>query len=227
MKATSTSHPHLQCAKINDTLWGLYTLQLTKAYSQSSNKRVKTLVTCIGRQPNSDVWVFSPSVQVDSEGLEIPLDQQQYYWYVYILINQLMLIIKLIASCFIVQVNLYLCHLTDCTPALPLSISPNLPCRHTQYMSCCTSTCPVPLPITLPLEIQPLVELLYLSRRCLDNNFISSFLVLAGGVIVFHYETILDIQDECPLNLCYSSKSGTGTVLTNYFVNRLRESLTN
>ena len=80
LRAASGSHPHLQCAKINDTLWGLYTLNLTKAYSQSSQKKVKTLVSCIGRQPESDVWVLSPTVQVDGYGQEIPLDRHEFYW---------------------------------------------------------------------------------------------------------------------------------------------------
>lgn len=53
-------------------------------------------------------------------------------------------------------------------------------------------------------------DLLAMSKRCLDNNFISSVLTLAGGIIVFHYESIIDLQDECPLILCYSRKSGTG-----------------
>ncbi len=80
VKAASTSHPQLQCAKISDTIWSLYTLGLTKAYSQSPEKQVKTLVTCIGRQPNSCVWVFSPNVQINSRGEEIPLHLQQFYW---------------------------------------------------------------------------------------------------------------------------------------------------
>lgn len=44
VRAASSSHPHLQCAKINDTLWGLYTLGLTKAYCQSAQSKVKKCV---------------------------------------------------------------------------------------------------------------------------------------------------------------------------------------
>lgn len=80
VRAASSSHPHLQCAKINDTLWGLYTLGLTKAYCQSAQSKWKTLVSCIGRQPESDVWVFSPSIQVDINGKEVPLHEQEFYW---------------------------------------------------------------------------------------------------------------------------------------------------
>ena len=40
---------------------------------------IKTLVTCVGRQPWSSTWVLGPNVQVASSGNLIPL--QQYLWY--------------------------------------------------------------------------------------------------------------------------------------------------
>ena len=44
----------------------------------------------------------------------------------------------------------------------------------------------------------------------------SSFLGLAGGVLVFHFQTIHDQQDECPIILLYSKSSGTGNVRSFY-----------
>ena len=80
VKSASRCHPHLQCAKISDTLWGLYALGLTKAYCESAQKKVKTFVSCIGRQPRSDVWIFNPDVQVDIHGRQLSVDEQEYYW---------------------------------------------------------------------------------------------------------------------------------------------------
>ena len=82
--------------------------------------------------------------------------------------------------------------------------------RHLDYMG---SENTVLLPIHLPLELAPLAEMLKTAKLCLCNNFISSFITLVGAIIAFHYESIMDIQDECPLILCYSSSSGTGMYL--------------
>lgn len=51
------------------------------------------------------------------------------------------------------------------------------------------------------------------SRLVLKNNFLSFFSALAASVVVFHYEGILEIQDECPMVLCYSEESGTGIAI--------------
>lgn len=80
VKEASKSHPFLQCARISDTLWGLYVLSLNKAYAASPNYTVKTLVSRVGRQPKSEVWVFNPDVQVDQNGEIIPFEKQSFYW---------------------------------------------------------------------------------------------------------------------------------------------------
>ena len=67
-----------------------------------------------------------------------------------------------------------------------------------------------PVPVATPLCANSLVDILSLTRQCLVNNFVSSFLTVAGAVLLLHYESILDMQDECPLVLCYSSTSGAG-----------------
>ncbi len=62
----------------------------------------------------------------------------------------------------------------------------------------------------MPFSLEPLKKLLATERRCLDNNFVSGFLTLVGSVVAFHYSSIIDIHEECPLVLCYSKGSGTG-----------------
>ena len=72
--------------------------------------------------------------------------------------------------------------------------------------------CVVSIPVKTPLSPQPMVHLLKVSKKCLDNNFLSSLITLAGAVIILHYEDVLGMQDECPLVLCFSQSPGTGTV---------------
>ena len=67
-----------------------------------------------------------------------------------------------------------------------------------------------PVPVATPLCAKSLIDILSLTRQCLVNNFVSSFLTVAGAVLLLHYESILDMQDECPVVLCYSSISGAG-----------------
>ena len=68
----------------------------------------------------------------------------------------------------------------------------------------------VPLHISTPLCEAPLLELLKTAKECLSNNFMSSLVMMAGSIIAFHYESILDLQDECPLIMGFSRESGTG-----------------
>ena len=84
--------------------------------------------------------------------------------------------------------------------------------RHTEYIRALNNSHAIPANVQLPLDTnsKPMIELLEASKNCLENNFISSFLTVAGSIVLLHYETILGMQDECPLILCYSSQSGTG-----------------
>lgn len=68
----------------------------------------------------------------------------------------------------------------------------------------------VPLPVCLPLSACGLSNLLRIAKKCLGNNFVASFLTIAGCLTAFHYEALLELQDECPMILCYSKESGTG-----------------
>lgn len=48
--------------------------------SSSSSQRQYTAVICTGRQPNADVFVFGPSLQLDLNGEIIPEEDQQFVW---------------------------------------------------------------------------------------------------------------------------------------------------
>ena len=72
-----------------------------------------------------------------------------------------------------------------------------------------TYNCSISL-MLIQFQLQLRCVLLSLTRQCLVNNFVSSFLTVAGAVLLLHYESILDMQDECPVVLCYSSTSGAG-----------------
>ena len=68
----------------------------------------------------------------------------------------------------------------------------------------------VPLQISTPLSSTTLRCLLRTAKEGLDNNFLPSLMVMAGGIVAFHYESILDLQDQCPLILAFSKECGTG-----------------
>ena len=80
MRAARNSHIDLRCAKISDSLWALYMLQLTESYSRSPEYVVKTLVANVGRQNGTKVWVFAPDTQIGGDGCTIPTSRQEYYW---------------------------------------------------------------------------------------------------------------------------------------------------
>ena len=81
------------------------------------------------------------------------------------------------------------------------------------------SMLPSTLSIALPLCPDGFQRLCRTALRCLKNNFYSFFiLAVSGGVMALHYEKVLEIQDECPLVLCYSASCGTGEYLHLYLI---------
>ena len=52
------SHKGLCYAKVNDDLWSLYVFELVQTGRQTAGWTMKTLVTCVGRQPLSSTWVL-------------------------------------------------------------------------------------------------------------------------------------------------------------------------
>lgn len=61
-------------------MWGQYLFELAEDYCESRNYKYKTLVTCVGKQPLSNVWVLSADVQINIDGQIIPVDELEYYW---------------------------------------------------------------------------------------------------------------------------------------------------
>jgi len=41
----------------------------------------RTLVSAIGRQPGSDVWVLEPEIQINSKGELLDKEDLPFYWY--------------------------------------------------------------------------------------------------------------------------------------------------
>ena len=68
-----------------------------------------------------------------------------------------------------------------------------------EHIKALSSNEPETLRIETPLELEPLKHLLSITRECIDNNFLSSFLSLVGSIMAFHYTSIAVTQDECPL----------------------------
>lgn len=85
-------------------------------------------------------------------------------------------------------------------------------CRHSTYLPLPDNKqYLVPSVIHLPLGLEPLQQLISTAKDLLSNNFNSCFATIAGSVLLFHYQVIMEEQDECPLVLCYSRGNGTGT----------------
>ena len=69
---------------------------------------------------------------------------------------------------------------------------------------------PVKIQVTQVQDHTCLNEFLALQQDSFNNNFLSSFMALSGTLVLFHFEKLREIQDECPIILCYSKESGTG-----------------
>ena len=57
VQTAAQSRINLRFAHINDKLWALYIHSLNKAYDLDPSYRMKTMVSIIGKQPDSNVWV--------------------------------------------------------------------------------------------------------------------------------------------------------------------------
>ena len=80
VKAASRVHPSLHFATVSKTAWGLYMFTMGKEFQASATYKVLTLATCVGRQPDSNIWVLGPTLQVDDDGCIIPREQHQFLW---------------------------------------------------------------------------------------------------------------------------------------------------
>ncbi|XP_019859133.1 PREDICTED: uncharacterized protein LOC109587333 [Amphimedon queenslandica] len=159
-------HPEIPILndKLQESLWVEYIFDKTRAFCQDPDRRRQTVVTCLGRQPNSAVWVFGPNVQLNERGRLIAEDQRKYYW------------------------------VPNYTPLTDLS----------RTLS--------PAEIHLPLSRQALITLLETGRQCLGSNFMSCYAAIAGSVVLFHYETIMEAQAECPVILGQTAHTNGSTI---------------
>lgn len=81
-RAASVVHPDIRRSKIPDNLWSQFIFEMAENFCQRPDHRKKKMVTCVGRQPGSDIWVFGPELQVDHRGKQIKKDYEEYYWLV-------------------------------------------------------------------------------------------------------------------------------------------------
>ena len=80
-KAANKSLKGVQHVKCNDALWGRYIFQECGNFRSSTNFKSKTLVSAIGQQLNSNVWVLGPNVQINDKGELLEHKDFSFYWY--------------------------------------------------------------------------------------------------------------------------------------------------
>ena len=78
-KAASWSLTTLRKSHISDKMWSQYIFEMCEAFCEVEDHCVKHLVVCVGRQPESNVWVFGPDLQVDAKGREIQPKNYKYF----------------------------------------------------------------------------------------------------------------------------------------------------
>ena len=123
---------------------------------------VKKVCRVIGRQPNTDTWVFNGQCQIDGLGQMLTASQTPFF--------------------FLADMNIENRFLPSA------SLAPNVP---------------------RPLSTHTLGTLLKTLRASLKHNFIAAVLVMAGCLMSFHYQYILDKFEGCPVIVAYGN-SGTG-----------------
>ena len=80
-KAASRTLKGVQHVRCKDTLWSRYIFQRCSSFRASSSFKSRTLVSALGLQPNSDVWVLGPETQINSKGELLDKDDLPFYWY--------------------------------------------------------------------------------------------------------------------------------------------------
>ena len=66
---------------------------------------------------------------------------------------------------------------------------------------------PPMLQVVRPLNVLGVQKLLEVAKQFYDNNF---YLAISGAVMALHCQEVININDECPIVMCYSSSCGTG-----------------
>ena len=65
-------------------------------------------------------------------------------------------------------------------------------------------------PVVRPLNVLGVQKVLEVAKQFYDNNFMSFYLAISGAVMALHCQEVININDECPIVMCYSSSCGTG-----------------
>ena len=80
-KAASITLKGVQKVTCKDEPWSRYIFQRCKSFRASSSFKSRLLVSAIGQQPNSDIWVLGPETQINSKGELLDKDNLPFYWY--------------------------------------------------------------------------------------------------------------------------------------------------
>lgn len=67
-------------SKCSDEMWAQYVFDMAESFSSDPHHTKKTVVTCVVRQPNSDVWVLAPHIQINNDGEKIDESNEEYFW---------------------------------------------------------------------------------------------------------------------------------------------------
>ena len=71
VKAAGRLHPTMHYA---NGLWSVFILTIIKDFLSGPTR---ILVTCVGRQPGSNTWVFDEATHIDGQGHLISKDQRR------------------------------------------------------------------------------------------------------------------------------------------------------
>ena len=73
-------HPGIRRSKCSDEMWAQYIFEMAESFCSDANHKKKTVVTCVGRQPDSDIWVLAPHIQINIDGQKIDESDEEYFW---------------------------------------------------------------------------------------------------------------------------------------------------
>ena len=80
MAAAERVIPALQYVRMREATWNRHIFELCKEFAESERFKKLLLVTCLGRQPGSDIWVLTPHLQLASSGEVMPENEHKYFW---------------------------------------------------------------------------------------------------------------------------------------------------
>ena len=79
-KVASYYIANIRRSKVPDSLWAQYIFDMAETFCQNPTHRTMIMVTCVGKQPDSNIWVFNSETQINAQGELISKQNQEYYW---------------------------------------------------------------------------------------------------------------------------------------------------